>query len=86
MRNCTIRKAKTNALISFAVAAKLICVFVFEYAKIRFSHDAAHILDLQYLKRTLLSIKIIFIWLLFQNEAAFKLSNRQHLERYVFCL
>ena len=23
--------------------AKLICVFVFTYAKIRFSHDAAHI-------------------------------------------
>ena len=29
--------AKTKALISFAVAAKLICVFVFAYAKIRFS-------------------------------------------------
>ena len=35
--------AKTKALISFAVTAKLICVFVFAYAKIRFSHDAAHI-------------------------------------------
>ena len=34
--------AKTKALISFAVTAKLICVFVFAYAKIRFSHDAAH--------------------------------------------
>ena len=31
------------ALISFAVTAKLICVFVFAYAKIRFSHVAAHI-------------------------------------------
>ena len=31
------------ALISFAVTAKLICVFVFAYAKSRFSHDAAHI-------------------------------------------
>ena len=29
-------------LISFAVTAKLICVFVFAYAKIRFSHNAAH--------------------------------------------
>ena len=28
---------------SFAVTAKLICVFVFAYAKIWFSHDAAHI-------------------------------------------
>ena len=34
--------AKTKALISFAVIAKLICVFVFAYAKIRFSYDAAH--------------------------------------------
>ena len=40
---CTIRVAKTKALISFAVTAKLICVFVFAYAKIRFSHDAAHL-------------------------------------------
>ena len=34
--------AKTKALISFAVTAKLICVFVFAYAKSRVSHDAAH--------------------------------------------
>ena len=33
--------AKTKVLISFAVTAKLICVFVFAYAKSRFSHDAA---------------------------------------------
>ena len=37
---------KTKALISFAVTAKLICVFVFAYAKSRFSHDAAHIISL----------------------------------------
>ena len=35
--------AKTKALISLAVTAKLICVFVFAYAKSQFSHDAAHI-------------------------------------------
>ena len=35
--------AKAKALISFAVTAKLICVFVFAYAKNRFSHDAAHL-------------------------------------------
>ena len=35
--------AKTKALISFAVTAKVICVFVFAYAKSRFSHDAAQI-------------------------------------------
>ena len=36
--------AKTKALISFAVTAKLICVFVFAYAKSRFSQDLAHII------------------------------------------
>ena len=41
--DCTIRIAKTKALISFAVTAKLICVFNFAYAKIRFSHNEAHI-------------------------------------------
>ena len=35
--------AKTKALISFAVTAKLTCVFVFAYAKSRFSHDEAHL-------------------------------------------
>ena len=35
--------AKTKALISFAVTAKLICVFVFAYAKCWFSRDAAHL-------------------------------------------
>ena len=44
MRDCTIRVVKTKALISFGVTAKLICVFVFAYAKSRFSHDAAHIM------------------------------------------
>ena len=36
--------AKTKALMSFAVTAKLICVFVFAYAERWFSHDAAHIM------------------------------------------
>ena len=43
MRNCTIRVAKTKALISFAVTAKLICAFVFAYADCWFSHEAAHL-------------------------------------------
>ena len=42
-RDCTIYVAKTKALISFAATAKLICVFVFVYAKSRFSQDAAHL-------------------------------------------
>ena len=41
---CTIRVAKSKALISFAVTAKLICVFVFAYAKGRFSHNEAQIM------------------------------------------
>ena len=44
MTNFTIRVAKTKALISFAVTAKLICAFVFAYADCWFSHGAAHIL------------------------------------------
>ena len=31
-------------MVSRAVTAQLICAFVFTYAKIRFSHDAAHIM------------------------------------------
>ena len=41
--DCTIGIAKTKALISFTVTAKLICVFVLAYAKILFSHDEAQI-------------------------------------------
>ena len=43
-RDCTIRVAKTKALISFAVTAKLICVFVFAYTKRRFSHKETQII------------------------------------------
>ena len=35
--------AKTKALISFAVTAKLICVFVLAYADCWFSHEVAHL-------------------------------------------
>ena len=41
--DCTICVAKTKALISFAVTEKLICVFVFAYAKCWFSHDEAQL-------------------------------------------
>ena len=43
-RDCTIYVAKTKALISCAVTAQLICVFVFAFAKSRFSHNEAHII------------------------------------------
>ena len=38
---CTVSVAKSKALISFAVTAKLICAFVFAYADCWFSHEAA---------------------------------------------
>ena len=40
-RYCTICGMKTKALISFTVTAKLICAFVFVYAKCWFCHNAA---------------------------------------------
>ena len=52
----TIYVAKTKALISFAVTAKLICVFVFAYAKCWFSHDEAHIRGIQYFHPSRLQI------------------------------
>ena len=36
--------AKTKALISCEVTAQLICVFVFAYAKSRFSHNETQML------------------------------------------
>ena len=39
--------AKTKVLISFAVTAKLICIFVFAYAKIQLSHNS-HLSVLHY--------------------------------------
>ena len=41
--------SKKKALISFAVTAKLIWVFVFAYAERWFSHDAAHIIWYKFL-------------------------------------
>ena len=43
-RYCTIQVAKTKALISFAVTAKLICVFVFAYANCWFFHARTHLI------------------------------------------
>ena len=42
-RDCTFFVAKAKALISCTVTVQLICTFVFANAKIRFSHDAAHL-------------------------------------------
>ena len=64
-KNCTIPVAKTKALISFAVTAKLICAFVFAYAKIWFSHDAAHIKS-QNKRMSLVEIKIVIFSILIE--------------------
>ena len=53
--------AKTKTLISFAVTAKLICVFVFAYAKRWFSHDAAQILVMK-LQRPFFFIFMLIEW------------------------
>ena len=42
-RNCMIGVAKTKALISCAVTAQLICIFVFAYADCWLSHEAAQL-------------------------------------------
>ena len=58
---CTIRVTKTKALISFAVTVKLICAFVFAWAKMQFSHHAAHVMLLlcQMQMQILMQIKIL---------------------------
>ena len=58
---------KTKALICFAVTAKLICVFVFAYAKCWFSHDAAHFSFTHFhVCKAAVCIFIMFILLLVQ--------------------
>ena len=64
---------KTKALISFAVTAKLICAFVFTYAKSRASHYVAQlfmswliILTLQF-TRKLLYIKFVLFSSVYLN-------------------
>ena len=56
-----MRVAETKALISFAVTAKLICVFVFAYAKSRFSHDEAHFEEILVLVSLFVAWQIAFL-------------------------
>ena len=55
--------AKTKALISFVVTAKLICFFVSAYAKSRFSHDTAQITVMPFLTY----VSLLFTGLLFSG-------------------
>ena len=43
--DCTIYVTKTKALVSCALTVRLICAFIFEYAKSRLSHGAAQTID-----------------------------------------
>ena len=70
-RDCTFRVAKTKALISFAVTAKLICVFVFVYAKSWFSHDAAQIEALLLKTGFLMTRLIIFVFQRYMRKPDF---------------
>ena len=47
--NCTTHVAKTKALISFTVTAKLICASVFACAECWFSHNMAQTLNLHFI-------------------------------------
>ena len=46
--DCTIDLMKTKALISWSVTAQLICVFVFAYAKSKFSNGEAYYKSLDF--------------------------------------
>ena len=63
---------KTKALNSFAVTAKLICVFVFAYAKSRFSHVEA---QLVLPKNNALYIADVIL-----DKASILLQNKTHLQ------
>ena len=65
--DCTTYVAKTKALISFTVTVQLICVFVFAYAKSRFSHDAAQFILVSILL-FLLKVKSLYLFYLFKIE------------------
>ena len=89
--DCTICVAKTKALISFAITAKLICVFVFAYAKSRFSHDAAQISKTGNLMRGFIlkqltnSLKGIVLFFLFTFSFVFDTDDVDKIIRVFFC-
>ena len=77
--DCTIRVAKTKPLISFAVTPKLICGFVFAYAKSRFSHEEAHVMiaNLQFsLLQTHFALHFLVILLLLTGKSGIKKSAK----------
>ena len=77
-RDCTIRVAKTKALISFAVTAKLICVFVFAYAKSRVSNNEAQIYYSFQYWLDFVSVKIALLILLTARQRQNIISKAIH--------
>ena len=41
---------------------QLICAFIFAYVKIRFSHDAAHIVQMDHDKLKILIVTFMFVY------------------------
>ena len=63
--------SENKTLTSFAITAKLICVFVFAYAKSRFSHDEAPII---LLLASHLGLYCLLIGISLKNEIKLKIS------------
>ena len=72
-RKCTICVPKTKALISFAVTAKLICVFVFAYANCWFSHGVSHFMNIT--RSSLLTVCSKFTLFLQETSGVVKWFN-----------
>ena len=81
---------KTKALISFAVTAKLICIFVFAYAKCLFSHDAAHLSETSTLPSTHVEVcfssVICCTFLLLQNHLEWLVLQTKIMVAFVILL
>ena len=74
--------AKTKALISFAVTAKLICAFVFAYSDCWFSHASAQMIFLRKVKLT--DYILIFNFIL-SDSCPFEFKIRENSRNVVIC-
>ena len=71
-KRCSFCVAKTRVLISFAVTAKLICVFVFAYADCWFSHAAAQIVKLTDRNNFFYQLHIASVALVFEPSFVYR--------------
>ena len=84
-RDCTFPVAKTNALISFAVTAKLICAFVYAQADCWFSHVAAHLFDLRLYVRVNIFRPATVVYTSYGAPQLRKYSLRKYHDLYKLC-